>query len=80
MWCPQCGKDTRVVETEKLTDTVTRVRWCRNSGCKLLFETREVLTAGSECSSKVAAVAGEQPPGRSRKGAGAARQAKSRRA
>jgi len=42
MWCPRCGKDTRVLETDKLGETVTRVRWCRNSGCRFLFETHEV--------------------------------------
>lgn len=42
MWCPRCGKDTRVLETDKLGQTVTRVRWCRNSGCRFLFETHEV--------------------------------------
>lgn len=64
MWCPQCGKDTRVVETEKLTDTVTRVRWCRNSGCKLLFETRELLTGklgGDSRGEAPAAAAGSRP-------------------
>lgn len=44
MWCPRCGKDTRVLETDKLAETVTRVRWCRNSGCRFLFETHEVCT------------------------------------
>lgn len=44
MWCPVCGMDTRVLETDKLTDTVTRVRWCRNSGCRHLFETHEVIS------------------------------------
>jgi hypothetical protein len=43
MWCPQCGTDTRVLETDKLGETVTRVRWCRNGGCRFLFETHEVL-------------------------------------
>ncbi|MFZ5427507.1 MAG: hypothetical protein ACOZEN_11060 [Thermodesulfobacteriota bacterium] len=64
MWCPQCGKDTRVVETEKLTDTVTRVRWCRNGGCKLLFETRESLTeklGGESKGEGAAARAGAYP-------------------
>ena len=43
MWCPKCGMDTRVVETEKLSKTVSRVRWCRNPVCRHLFETHEVL-------------------------------------
>lgn len=47
MWCPRCGKDTRVLETDKLGETVTRVRWCRNSGCRFLFETHEVCVEGA---------------------------------
>jgi len=43
MLCPNCGTDTRVVETDKLTDTVTRIRWCRNEQCRNLFETREII-------------------------------------
>jgi len=46
MWCPRCGKDTRVVETDKLLDTVTRVRWCRNKECRHLFQTYEVIKNG----------------------------------
>jgi hypothetical protein len=46
MWCPKCGMDTRVVETEKLNKTVSRVRWCRNAACRHLFETHEVVATG----------------------------------
>jgi len=44
MWCPQCGTDTRVLETDKLDKAVVRVRWCRNEACRFLFETCEALT------------------------------------
>ena len=43
MQCPNCGMDTRVVETDKLPETVTRIRWCRNDQCRNLFETRETI-------------------------------------
>lgn len=46
MWCPRCGGDTRVLETDKSDETVTRVRWCRNGQCRWLFETHEVVTGG----------------------------------
>ncbi len=46
MWCPKCGMDTRVVETEKLNKTVCRVRWCRNGACRHLFQTHEVIASG----------------------------------
>jgi len=59
MWCPRCGKDTRVLETDKLGETVTRVRWCRNSGCRFLFETHEVYV---EAALRQCAGAGA-PPG-----------------
>jgi len=45
MWCPQCGTDTRVLETDKQGETVSRIRWCRNGGCRFLFETHEVMLA-----------------------------------
>lgn len=48
MWCPKCGMDSRVVETEKLSKTVSRVRWCRNPACRHLFETHEVLAGKKE--------------------------------
>jgi transcriptional regulator NrdR family protein len=56
MWCPRCGKDTRVLETDKLGETVTRVRWCRNSGCRFLFETHEVYVEAAlkQCAGAVA--------------------------
>lgn len=41
MLCPNCGTDSRVVETDKLPTSVTRIRWCRNEHCKNLFETQE---------------------------------------
>ncbi|GFK93844.1 hypothetical protein NNJEOMEG_01680 [Fundidesulfovibrio magnetotacticus] len=44
MWCPQCGTDTRVLETDKLDRAVVRVRWCRNESCRFLFETHEAIT------------------------------------
>lgn len=44
MWCPQCGDDTRVLETDKLNKAVTRVRWCRNEACRFLFETHEAVS------------------------------------
>lgn len=50
MWCPRCGKDTRVLETDKLGETVIRVRWCRSGGCRFLFETHEVFSpAALQC-------------------------------
>lgn len=68
MWCPQCGTDTRVLETDKLGETVTRVRWCRNGGCRFLFETHEVLLtatpgggrSGQACASGKPATAREE--------------------
>ena len=57
MWCPHCGTDTRVLETDKLSKTVTRVRWCRNGDCRFLFETQEVVSG---------AVVREEPFGLSR--------------
>ena len=43
MQCPNCGTDSRVVETDKLPKTVTRIRWCRNEQCRNLFETQEII-------------------------------------
>lgn len=39
MKCPKCKKDTRVIETKKLTNVVIRIRKCPS--CGHIFETEE---------------------------------------
>ncbi len=48
MWCPKCGQETRVLETDKLTTTVARVRWCKNDACRHLFQTLEIVSRAQE--------------------------------
>ena len=45
MLCPNCGQESRVIETDKLENTVVRVRWCKNPKCRQIFETQEAVSA-----------------------------------
>lgn len=44
MLCPICGQETRVIETDKLESVVLRIRGCKNSKCRQIFQTQEAVS------------------------------------